>query len=188
MRLFMALLLSFWSVDAALASDALWAKLQEGGRVALIRHADAPGGTGDPANFRLDDCTTQRNLSGQGKAEARELGERIRAHKIAIGKILTSQWCRCRETAALMRLGTVEDAATFNNAFASGERRDELTEGARNVIANWQGPGTLVVVTHGANILPLTGIHPAQAEIVVVEPDPSAAGKLKLLGRISPGA
>jgi phosphohistidine phosphatase SixA len=188
MRLFLALLLSFCSLGTAQADDALWAKLREGGRVALIRHAEAPGGTGDPANFRLDDCATQRNLSERGKAEARELGERMRAHKIAIGKILASQWCRCRETATLMALGAVEDAATFNNAFALGDRRDALTEGARDLIANWQGPGTLVVVTHGANILPLTGIHPAQAEIVVVEPDPSAAGKLKTLGRIAPGA
>ena len=188
MRLFLASM-SFsllCCVGAAQASEALWSKLREGGRVALIRHADAPGGTGDPANFRLDDCMTQRNLSEQGKAEARELGERIRAHRIAVGKILASQWCRCRDTAALLALGAVEDAATFNNAFALGARRDELTEGARKVIASWKGPGTLVVVTHGANILPLTGIHPAQAEIVVVEPDPSAADRLKLLGRISP--
>lgn len=188
MRAFLVLLSLFCWTGAAQASDALWAKLREGGRVALIRHADAPGGTGDPAGFRLDDCSTQRNLSEKGKAEARDLGERIRAQKIPVGKILASQWCRCRETAALLALGTVEDAATFNNAFVLGDRRDDLTNGARNLIANWQGPGTLVVVTHGANILPLTGIHPAQAEIVVVEPDPSAAGKFKTLGRIAPGA
>lgn len=185
--LLVLLSLCCWA-GAVQASDTLWAKLREGGRVALVRHAEAPGGTGDPAGFRLDDCTTQRNLSEKGKAEARDLGERIRAQKIPIGKILSSQWCRCRETARLMALGAIEDAATFNNAFVLGDRRDELTDGARNVIAGWKGPGTLIVVTHGANILPLTGIHPAQAEIVVIEPDPSATGKIKTLGRISPGA
>lgn len=190
MRLFAVILslLCGAGAGAVHADDALWAKLRDGGRVALIRHADAPGGTGDPAGFRLGDCATQRNLSEGGRKQARDLGERIRAQKIPVTRVLSSQWCRCRETAELMAVGAIGEAATFNNAFVLNERREELTNGARDIISGWKGPGTLVVVTHGANILPLTGIHPRQAEIVVVEPDPSAAGKLKVLGRIGPDA
>ncbi len=190
LRLAIILFALFLSAASAAADDgaALWAKLKDGNRVALVRHADAPGGAGDPPGFKLDDCATQRNLSEKGRIEAKELGARIRKQKIPVGKILVSQWCRCRETAALMDIGAAEEAATFNNAFVLRERRAALTEGARAIVAGWQGPGALVIVTHGANILPLTGIQPAEAEIVVVEPDPASDKKLRVLGRIPFGS
>lgn len=167
---------------------ALWGKLKEGGRVALIRHAQAPGGAGDPPGFLLGHCMTQRNLSAGGRDEARTLGASLRAQAIPVGKVLSSQWCRCRETATLMDIGDVEDAPTFNNAYVLGEKRGALTEGARAVIAAWKGPGNLVVVTHGANILPLAGFNPGEGEIVLVEPLPDAAGQLRVLGRIPFGS
>ena len=68
------------------------------------------GPAGDPADYKLDDCATQRNLSEQGRAEARALGERFRSQQVKIGKIISSQWCRCRQTAELMNIGPVEDA------------------------------------------------------------------------------
>jgi phosphohistidine phosphatase SixA len=170
----------------AASQDAAWTALKQGHAVALVRHAQAPGGAGDPPGFRLDDCATQRNLSSQGRAEARELGARFRAQNIPVAKVLTSQWCRCRETAELMNLGTIEEAPTFNNAFVLRERRDPLTQGARAIVAGWKGPGALVVVTHGANIWQLTGIQPAQAEAIVVAPDPNSDKKLRVLGRIAP--
>ena len=181
------LLLSAGPLAAGEDSAAVWDKLREGGRVALVRHGEAPGGVGDPPGFRLDDCATQRNLSDQGRAEARSLGERLRAERIAVGKLMSSQWCRCRETAALLDVGPVEPAPTFDNAFVLRARVAELTAGARSVIAAWKGPGVLVVVTHGANIHALVGIQPAEAELVVVEPDAAAAAKLRVLGRIPPG-
>lgn len=174
------------AASTAGANEALWAKLKEGGRVALVRHAAAPGAAGDPKGFGLDDCATQRNLSEEGRAEARRLGDAFRAHDIPIGKILSSQWCRCRDTATLMGLGAVETAPTFNNAFVLRDRRAELTAGAQAVIRAWKGPGTLVIVTHGANIQALTGTRPAEGAIVVVEPEPDAAGGLRRLGQIAP--
>ena len=106
----------------------------------------------------------------------------IEAHadRVAAAQRLREQ----RFDAVVLALGEAEDASTFNNAFVLAEKRDELTNGARERIAAWKGPGTLVVVTHGAKILPLTGVHPAQAEIVVVEP--VADGKLRVVGRIPP--
>jgi phosphohistidine phosphatase SixA len=174
--------------SAAVAQDsfALWAKLKEGGRVALVRHADAPGGAGDPPGFRLDNCGTQRNLSAQGRKNAQALGERFRDAGIAVGKVLSSRWCRCRETAELMALGPIEAAPTFDNAYVLSERRDELTAGGRRLAARWPGPGTLVVVTHGANILALTGIRPAEGGIVVVEPESAEPPRFKVLGQIVP--
>jgi phosphohistidine phosphatase SixA len=176
------------AAPAAAADDpaALWALLREGGRVALVRHAATSGGVGDPPGFRLGDCATQRNLTDKGRSEARRLGERFRAEGVAVGKVMSSQWCRCRETAALMELGPIEPAATLNNAFALRDRVDELTAGARAVVAAWSGPGTLVMVTHGANILPLTGVRPDEGGVVVVKPEPRDPGRLRLLGHIRP--
>jgi phosphohistidine phosphatase SixA len=186
------LLLPGAAFPATAADDAalLWAALREGARVALVRHAEAPGGAGDPPGFRLADCATQRNLSEQGRAEADTLGNRFRAEKIAVGKILTSRWCRCRDTARLMQLGAAEQAATFDYAYAvfNRDRAGELTEGARRLISDWKGPGSLVVVTHGSNINLLTGIDPGQGGIVVVEPDLASEARFRVLGRIPPGS
>jgi phosphohistidine phosphatase SixA len=166
MRVVPMVLLVMWVSSAAAAEGAaaqedtatLWAALRAGGHVALVRHA--AGGAGDPPGFRLDDCATQRNLTDKGRAEARRLGEQLRSQDVAVGKLLSSQWCRCQEMAALMELGPVELSPTFNNAFTLRDRVGELTAGARAIVAGWMEPDTLVVVTHGANILPLTGVTP----------------------------
>ena len=149
------------------AADA-WKALRAGGHVALIRHADAPGSFGDPAGFRVDDCATQRNLSEKGRADAAKIGARLKREGIAFEKILSSLWCRCIDTAKLMILGTVETEATFGNVVVLRDQRDALTAGARALIAKWNGPSNLLVVTHGANIAALTTISPASGEVVVV--------------------
>jgi phosphohistidine phosphatase SixA len=179
-------LLGISSVAAAEDAAAIWAALRGGGHVALVRHAGTVGGSGDPPGFKLEDCATQRNLTDKGRAQARALGARFRAEGVAVGKVLSSQWCRCRETAALMGLDPIEFAPTFNNAFTFRDRVDELTAGARAIVAAWSGPGTLVVMTHGANILPLTGVMPEEGGMVVVKPEPATPDRLRVLGRISP--
>jgi phosphohistidine phosphatase SixA len=191
MRVLPVFLLVLWVWSAALVGGAaaqqetatLWAALRAGGHVALVRHA---GGAGDPPGFRLDDCATQRNLTDKGRAEARRLGEQFRSEDVVVGKLMSSQWCRCQETAALMDLGPVELTSTFNNAFTLRDRVGTLTAGARAVVAGWTQPDTLVVVTHGANILPLTGEMPEEGGMVIVKPDPGSAAKLRTLGHISP--
>ena len=115
MRVLPIVLLVLWVSSAAVAEDAaaqediatLWAALRAGGHVALVRHGATAGGAGDPPGFRLDDCATQRNLTDKGRAEARRLGDQFRSEDVAVGKLMSSQWCRCQETAALMDLGPV---------------------------------------------------------------------------------
>ncbi|MCF8476893.1 MAG: histidine phosphatase family protein [Pseudolabrys sp.] len=170
--------------DSAQAGAQIWAALRGDGHVALIRHAAAPGPAGDPTGYRLDDCKSQRNLSEQGRADARALGDLFRAQQVKVGKVVSSQWCRCRQTAELMNIGPVEDAPAFNNAFVLSAHRAALTAGARATIAAWRGPGSLVIATHGANIQALLGFRPVEGEVVVVAPDPANAQKMRLVGRI----
>jgi phosphohistidine phosphatase SixA len=163
---------------------AAWAALRAGGHVALMRHTDAPGGAGDPPGFRLEDCTTQRNLSAEGRADAAAVGARLKAEGLVFERVLSSPWCRCLDTARLLDIGPVAPESTFSNAFVLRDQADLLTEGARKLIAGWTGTGTLLVVTHGANIRALTGISPATGEIMVV--DKAADGSVAVVGRIPP--
>jgi phosphohistidine phosphatase SixA len=167
-----AVLLGFCgSVDVADADDAAdaWKALRAGGHVALMRHADAPGGVGDPPGFRVEDCATQRNLSEKGRADAEKIGSQLKGERIAFEKILSSPWCRCIDTARLLNLGTVETEATFGNVVVLKDQRQTLTTGARALIAQWTSGGNLLVVSHGANIQALTGAWLASGEIVVVK-------------------
>ncbi len=159
------------TVDVAGADDAADALkgLRAGGHVALMRHADAPGGVGDPPGFRVEDCATQRNLSEKGRADAERIGSQLRGERIAFEKILSSPWCRCIDTARLLNLGTVETEATFGNVVVLKDQRQTLTTGARALIAQWKAGGNLLVVTHGANIQALTGVWLASGEIVVIK-------------------
>jgi phosphohistidine phosphatase SixA len=159
---------------------AAWAALRAGGHVALMRHTDAPGGTGDPPGFKLEDCATQRNLSDKGRAEAAAIGTRLKSEGIAFEKIQSSPWCRCMDTARLLDMGPVEPAPTFSNVVVLRDQTEALTRGAHATIDGWRGAGTLLVVTHGANIRALTGISPATGEIVVVD------GSAEPVGRIPP--
>ena len=157
------------AADSAGAGEAeVWTALRAGGHVALMRHTDAPGGVGDPPGFRIDDCTTQRNLSAKGRADAARIGERLKSEGIAVERIVSSPWCRCMDTATLLQLGPVAVETTFGNVVVLSDQRQSLTAGARAVIDQWTGSGILLVVTHGANIAALTGISPASGEIVVV--------------------
>jgi phosphohistidine phosphatase SixA len=150
------------------AADA-WKALRAGGHVALMRHADAPGGVGDPPGFRVEDCATQRNLSEKGRTDAEKIGARLQREGVAFEKILSSPWCRCIDTAKLLNLGTVETEATFGNVVVLKDQRQTLTTGARALIARWTAGGNLLVVTHGANIQALAGVWLASGEIVVVK-------------------
>ena len=177
---FVALLVATGSVRADEA--AAWAALRQGGVVALMRHGDAPG-VGDPEGWRIDDCTTQRNLSERGRDEARSVGARLRAERIAISRVLSSPWCRCVDTATLVGVGPVQVEPAFANAFILSDRRDALRQGGQAVIGRWRGPGVLLVVTHGENIRALAGRSPATAEIVVVAS--GADGTLREIGSLA---
>ena len=163
-----ALLALLLAAAPARADEALWAALADGGHVALMRHARAPG-TGDPDNFRLEDCSTQRNLDETGRAQARRIGQAFREDGVVLGRVLSSQWCRCLETARLLGFGDVEPFPPLNSFFGERGRGPNQTEAVRALLADADPEGpSLVMVTHQVNITALTGIFPRSGEIVVL--------------------
>ena len=158
-----------------------WAALVNGGHVALVRHGNAPPGYGgDPPGFKIDDCATQRNMDDRGRAQARAVGEAFRQHRVRVDRILSSPWCRCLETARLMGLGAVESAWTV----AASDKSPERLAALKQMVADWRGPGTLVVVTHALTVQALVGIMPGQAETVVVRPKSGKEPGVDVVGRI----
>ncbi len=178
----LALAATALSAPSVVASEeAAWALLREGG-IVLFRHANAPG-TGDPAGFRLGDCATQRNLDAAGREQSRRIGEAFRARDIVVGEVLTSQWCRARETAALAFPGRGRGEPAFDSFFDERAQGTSRTASAKALIQAWRGPGALVVVSHQVNITALTGVVPASGEGVVVR---AHGDGLRVLGRIRP--
>ena len=164
-----ALLLGVTMHAAAQVTDeSPWAALQNGS-IVLFRHADAPG-IGDPAGFRLGDCGTQRNLSEAGRDQARRIGERFRSRAVKVGAVLSSQWCRTRDTAELAFPGMARDDPGFNSTFGDRSSTAGQTGAALATLKRWRGPGALVVVTHQVNITALTGRATASGEGIVVRP------------------
>jgi len=151
----------------ARASDEVAAKLAEPGHIAIMRHALAPGG-GDPANFTLGDCSTQRNLSEAGRRQARRTGDFLRSVGVEQARVFTSQWCRCLDTAELLDLGPVEELPALNSFFEARSRGPEQTQALREKIAGMDLSQPVVMVTHQVNITSLTSVFPSSGEIVVL--------------------
>ncbi len=153
----------------AAASEELWALLKGGGQVVLLRHTATTPGVGDPAGFRLEDCASQRNLSDRGRQDARGIGAAFRARGIPVGRVLSSRFCRCVETARLA-FGTAEAHPPLDNLFHDRSREPERAAAIRALAGERPSAGNLIVVTHGVNIRAALGVHPAQGEMVVVTP------------------
>lgn len=171
------------SAAPATASERVWEDLREGrGLVILYRHALAPGG-GDPSDFDVKDCSTQRNLSDAGRRQARDMGAALRQKKVNVRRVLSSPWCRSRETAELMKLGPVRTMMRFGSTFtapsAVAQRRGSLA--LKTIARQSNRSGVVVVSSHQANIVDLTGIAPTSGEGIVVR---YTGGELTVIGRV----
>jgi broad specificity phosphatase PhoE len=166
----------------ARADEQVWNLLKGGGQVILLRHAITTPGVGDPPGMRLEDCSTQRNLTEQGRGDARRLGEAFRARAIPVDRVLSSPWCRCLETARLA-FGTVETWRPLSNLYDRPENRAEQVSQMKAVAGEQRAGGNLVLVSHGSTISALTSISPGTAEMVILTPQ--GGGQFKLAGRLS---
>jgi uncharacterized membrane protein YphA (DoxX/SURF4 family)/broad specificity phosphatase PhoE len=163
------------------ASEPLWDGLKEGRQVVLIRHAITTPGVGDPPGMRLEDCSTQRNLTDAGRRDAQRLGEAFRARTIPVDRVLSSPWCRCLETARLA-FGRAEPWAPLSNLFDRSENRAEQVRQMQALVGERRTGGNLVLVSHGSTISALTGVSPGTAEMVIVTPQ--GGGTFTVTGRL----
>jgi broad specificity phosphatase PhoE len=167
----------------ALTQDAgFWTLLRQGGCVLLMRHAQTDPGVGDPPNFKLGECGTQRNLSEAGRKQARKVHATFLRERVKIDQVRSSAWCRCVDTAMLaFKQNTVW--APINSFFGAGDR-DTQTRTVLDAVQGWQAPRNLALVTHQVNITALTGQHLAMGEILLTRPAKEGSGtQLRVLAR-----
>ena len=155
-------------------------QLEDGGKLIFIRHAYAPG-NGDPNNFNLNDCSTQRNLNLIGQKQARDIGEFFSKNKIKIYKVLSSEWCRCKETADI----AFKDFSTNNflNSFYSSKyakNRDKQVKALNNYVEKFKSNKNLIFVTHYVLISEILNYGPSSGEIVVSDKNFNIIGTIKI--------
>ena len=163
---------------------AIWDKLQgtnPKGYVLLMRHSLAPG-VGDPENFSLNDCSTQRTLSDLGRQDARDIGKWLERRQIKITRVESSRWCRAKETAELLNLGKVRLNRNLDSLFEESDLLNHpQTIRVRKQIVDYRNKtGLLILVGHFVNISALTNVGVASGEGVLVRAD--SKGVIRVVG------
>ena len=151
MKFIKFLLIIFITINSPIKADSkqnLINELKQGGKLIFIRHAYAPGG-GDPDNFEINDCKTQRNLNDRGREQANKIGYFFRSNNIPIDKVYSSEWCRCKET-ALIAFNKFETKFFLNSFFSAkfAKNKNSQMKRLKRFIGNWDGKNNLVFVTH----------------------------------------
>jgi len=149
--------------------------------VVFMRHALAPG-YGDPADFKIDDCTTQRNLDHQGQRQAREIGQTLRKERIVFDRILSSEWCRCKDTAEELGLGEWESFSGLNSFFQGYVDRAETLAQLEKNLASLSPDGLVLMVTHQVVINAVTGVSVASGGIVLYN---TSTGQSRHIGTLT---
>ena len=152
------------------SSEQNWKPAQEGSKVILIRHSLAPGG-GDPAGFKINDCKTQRNLNRVGINQSKKIGKLFKKNKVLIDQVLSSQWCRCKDTAQYA-FGNYKEFTALNSTFQSPYNKNETKQLKElySFVKKWDGKGkNLVLVTHYSIITAVTNAVPSSGEIVITD-------------------
>ena len=170
MKFIKFLLIIFITINSPIKADSnqnLINELKQGGKLIFIRHAYAPGG-GDPDNFDINDCNTQRNLSNSGREQANKIGSFFKVNNILIDKIYSSEWCRCKET-ALIAFNDFENKSFLNSFFSSkfAQNKEPQIKKLKKFINSWDGKKNLVFVTHYVVISEILNYGPSSGEIVI---------------------
>ena len=170
MKILNYLVIIFICINLSVKADSkkiLIDELQKGGKLIFIRHAYAPGG-GDPDNFNINDCTTQRNLSGSGRIQSQKIGSFFEKNEILIGNVYSSEWCRCKETAsiAFKEYETKDFLNSFFSAKFSNNRKKQIIDFDK-FISTWNKDQNLVFVTHYVVISEILNYAPSSGEIVI---------------------
>jgi phosphohistidine phosphatase SixA len=160
-------LIFFVFLNSAFSNEKLVNSLKEGGKLIFIRHAHAPG-NGDPENFNLKDCSSQRNLNHEGINQSKKIGLFFTRNKIQIDKVLSSEWCRCKDTAKY----AFNDYKTFDalNSFYDAKftkNKDKQIKDLKKYISSWNSKKNLVLITHFVVISETLSTGSVSGEIIV---------------------
>ncbi len=170
MRVINIILIIFFNLTneiRAEITDKILNELQNGGNIIFIRHAYAPGG-GDPENFDISDCSTQRNLNDNGRNQSKKIGNLFKRNEVPIDKVISSEWCRCKETASIAF--NEFKTKNFLNSFYSpkfAKNKKKQIKNLKNYINNWNGNKNLVLVTHYVVISEALDYTSRSGEIVI---------------------
>lgn len=167
--------LLFTQSKFATAQSDLTSKLKDGSHVLLMRHADAPG-YGDPKNYQISECSTQRNLGDQGRKQAKNTGDWLSSQGIEQAKVYSSPWCRCIDTASLLNKGTVKKEMALGSFFDDMSQAKRQTDELIKLIAaeRKQNPNLpMIMVTHHVNIQSYMGMVVNSGDMVLVKVDPT---------------
>ena len=161
-------------------------RIKSGGHILMIRHALAPG-SGDPANFRIGDCSTQRNLDESGRQQAKDIGDWLRSNGINRARVYSSQWCRCLETAELLDLGSVAELPALNSFYELVQNREPNLRALKKFIAEQPLDGELIImVTHFVTISAIADEAVSSGEGVLLKLNQGAP--YESIGRVEFGA
>ena len=180
LRFFIIILISLTTPIKADLYKNLTNQLEDGEKLIFIRHAYAPG-NGDPAGFNLNDCSTQRNLSDDGRKQAQRIGEFFNKNKIEIDKVLSSEWCRCKETAKIAFKNYSTNS--FLNSFYSSKfskNKDKQVKAFNYYIKNLESEKNLIFVTHYVFISEVLNYGPSSGEIVVSDKNLNIIGSIEI--------
>ena len=166
-RLILIFSILLFQLNYSFANDEVIESLKEGNKLIFIRHAYAPG-IGDPINFDINDCSSQRNLNSKGREQARNIGFFFTKNQIPIYKVISSEWCRCKET-ALLGFGNFETKKFLNSFFSSkfkGNKNQQMKD-LKKYVNNFKSKKNVVFITHYVVISDSLNYTPVSGEIVI---------------------
>ena len=180
LRFFIIIFISLTTSIKADLNKNLIKQLEDGGKLIFIRHAFAPG-NGDPNNFNLNDCSSQRNLNLIGRKQAKDIGEFFRENKIKIYKVLSSEWCRCKETADIA-FNNYSTNSFLNSFYSSkyAKNKDKQVEALNDYVKKFKSDKNLIFVTHYVLISEVLNYGPSSGEIVVSDKNFNIVGAVEI--------
>ena len=170
----------FSNFTAVLSPETIWDEARKGNKVILIRHSLAPG-SGDPAGFKIGDCKTQRNLNTAGIEQSKKIGKIFKDNKISIDIVLSSEWCRCKDT-AFHAFGKFKEFSALNSTFSTPYNKNEPRQikEIKKYLMNWKSEGkNLILVTHYSVITAITNATPSSGAIVISDKNLNVIGTIK---------
>ena len=183
MKFIKFLLIIFITINSAVKADLnqnLINELKKGGNLIFIRHAYAPGG-GDPINFDINKCKTQRNLSDSGRKQAVKIGKFFKNNNILFDKVYSSEWCRCKET-ALIAFNNFETKNFLNSFFSSkfAQNKNSQIKSFKKFIKSWDGKKNLIFITHYVFISAILDYASSSGEIIISDKDLKVIDTIKI--------